>query len=355
MHYNIPMILYMEKRESKRERILNWKDLYATARIGSQFVRLPVLNISIGGLGVLVTDGFSLLQKGKEIFIETLEKQGKVIATSIKGRIAYLGPGVPSRAGIDFSPADTPIEAYSELQADDTGRIIMDREEVLHIFNEIKRWSRGYGDMLMIHKQKAIPAEFFYLRPQKNNMVLRIVRISEVQLPFQPQPGVIYPIYLFKGIDVLLFYAEILDVVKNIVEVSWPAEIKYVSRRSVLRYFVTGQEPILAHLIHPINSQKVRLFVWDISIEGVGTEVLNEEIPFIHGMHIPSIELELPSGVIKLKGTVRAVRKDSVLQKTQLGIEFDGGESNYQDKIISFILERDLPSEMVLKDAGQVL
>ncbi|MCD6570246.1 MAG: hypothetical protein J7L53_06045 [Deltaproteobacteria bacterium] len=345
----------MEKRESRRESILNWKDLHATARIGSQFIRLPVLNISIGGLGVLVTEGFSLFQEGEEIFIETLEKQGNVIATSIKGRIAYLGPGVPSRAGIDFSPTDTPIEAYSELQADNNGRIIMNKDEIFHIFKEIKRWSRGCGDMLMIHKQKAIPAEFFYLRPQKNNMVLRIVRISEVRLPFQPQPGAIYPFYLFKGIDVLLFYVEILDMVKNIVEVSWPTEIKYVSRRSVLRYFVTGQEPITAQLIHPINSQEVRLFVWDISVEGMGTEVLDEETPFIQGMCLPSIKLELPSGPVEIKGTIRSVRKDTVLQKTQLGIEFKEGQYDYQDKIISFILERNLPSEMVLKDTDQIL
>ena len=110
----------------------------------------------------------------------------------MNGRIAHLGPGVPCRAGIDFSPADTPIEAYTQLRKANgkTGHIINNREEIMHVFEEVKKWSRGFGDMLMINKNKAIPAEFFYLRPQDDNMVLRIVRISELRLPFQPEsPG----------------------------------------------------------------------------------------------------------------------------------------------------------------------
>jgi hypothetical protein len=63
--------------------------------------------------------------------------------------------------------------------------------------------------MLMIHKRKAIPAEFFYLRPFENNMVLRIVRISEFRLPFQPEVGTTYPFYLFKGANVMLFHATV--------------------------------------------------------------------------------------------------------------------------------------------------
>ena len=115
----------MEKRESKRKRTQAWEQLQARARIGDNSFLFPVVDISIGGIGILVTDGFSLLHKGTRIDIQTLEKKGKVIATEISGRIAYLGSGVPSRVGIDFSPADTPIEAFAQLNEGipDTGRI----------------------------------------------------------------------------------------------------------------------------------------------------------------------------------------------------------------------------------------
>ena len=99
----------MEKRQSKRQKTPSRGKLFAHARIAERSLRLPVLDISIGGMGVLVTDGFSLLQEGADILIETLENEGAVIATGIHGRIAYLGPGVPTRAGIDFAPAETPI------------------------------------------------------------------------------------------------------------------------------------------------------------------------------------------------------------------------------------------------------
>ncbi len=221
----------MEKRETKRQRTLPWGNLHAKARISGHVLKLPVLDISIGGLGVLANDGFSLLQQGREIHIETLENKGTVIAADIRGQIAYLGSGVPSRVGIDFAPADTPIEAFAQLRSvkGDHGKLITDKEEVVKIFSEVKKWSRGFGDMLMMHKRKAIPAEFFYLRPDDGNMVLRIVRMSEFRLPFQPTVGTTYPFYLFKGVNVMLFHSQVLDIIKNIVEASWPDTLQHIS------------------------------------------------------------------------------------------------------------------------------
>ncbi len=339
----------MEKRESRRQKTLEWKDLYANARVGTQRFKLPIMDISIGGMGVLITDGFSLLQEGTEILIETMERQGLVIATSIHGRIAYLGPGVPSRAGIDFSPQDTPIEAFTELHKDtNVERLITDRLEIECIFTEIKKWSRGFGDMLMIHRHKAIPAEFFYLRPQENNMVLRIVRLSEFRLPFQPEIGKTYPFYLFKGVNVMLFHSEILDKVKNIMETSWPENLRHISRRSVLRYLVTGQQPLTARILHPISMEHTAVIVWDISIEGMGAELLMEDTPFIEGMHLPSIRIDLPAGTVEVSGVVRSVRNEDILHKTQLGIEFTEGSAHWQDRILDFILQSDFPSEAIL-------
>jgi hypothetical protein len=48
---------------------------------------------------------------------------------------------------------------------------------------------------------------------------------------------------------------------------------------------------------------------------------------------------------VKTVGIVRSVRNESVLDKTQLGVEFIGGAKNYRDKILGYILERDFPSE----------
>lgn len=341
----------MEKRRTKRQKNLSWGELFANAKIGGHPLKLPVLDISIGGMGVLVTDGFSLLQEGADVHIQTLEKQGTVIATDIHGRIAYLGQGVPTRAGIDFSPAETPIEAYAKLHGTrgDTGMLITDKDEILRLFSEVKRWSRGFGDMLMIHRQKAIPVEFFYLRPHIDNMVLRIVRISEFRLPFQPQVGTIYPFYLFKGVNVMLFHARVQDVIKNIMETSWPKTMQHVSRRSVLRYFVTGQEPLTATVVHPISLERIGAIVWDISIEGMGIEILDEEkAPLIEGMNLPEISIDLPTGSVTAEGIVRSVRCEKVLDKTQVGIEFISGSKHYRDKILGYILENDFPSEMLI-------
>lgn len=347
----------MEKREARRRKTQNLHDLYANVTIGAQSVKLPIVDISIGGMGVLISDGFSLFKEGRDIVIDTLEKQGNVVAASITGRIAYLGPGVPSRAGIDFSPADTPIEAYTELRKETgkAGGLITNRDEIITLFQEVQKWSRGFGDMLMINKHKAIPAEFFYLRPHDDNMVLRIVRISELRLPFQPEIGVTYPFYLFKGVNVMRFSARVLNVIKNIMETSWPTELQYISRRSILRYFVTGQEPITATITHPISAKEIPFVVWDISIEGMGTEVLDEETPFIEGMNLSSVRINLPKGTLTTQGIVRSVRTENVLQKTQLGIEFTGGEANYQDRILNFILEMKLPSEVVLNGLNHTL
>jgi c-di-GMP-binding flagellar brake protein YcgR len=347
----------MEKRESKRQKTHSWEDLQARTKIGDHSLKFPVVDISIGGLGVLVDEGYSLLHVGKQVLIETLEKEGMVIATDIQGRVAYLGTGVPSRVGIDISPADTPIEAYAKLSEtlQDPDRIITDKDTINRMFISIKEKSRGFGDMLMIHKKKAIPAEFFYLRPELDNMVLRVVRISDLQLPFQPQIGMIYPFYLFKGIDVMLYTAKVQDIVKNILETSWPDSIRYISRRSVLRYLVTGSQPVTAVLHHPLSREKIRVFIWDISIEGMGVEVLSEKTPLIEGMSIGSILLDLPGGQVKTSGIVRSVRSDNVLNKTQIGIEFLGGAEHYQDKILQFVLQEDLPSEALLNRAGQTL
>lgn len=344
----------MEKRESRRKKTQAWEDLQARARIGGNSFLFPVVDISIGGMGILVADGFSLLHQGTQIDIETLEKKGRVIATEISGRIAYLGSGVPSRVGIDFSPADTPIEAFAQLSegVPDTGRIITDKEQIRQIFENVKSLSRGFGDMLMIHRKKAIPAEFFYLRPEQENMVLRIVRISDLRLPFQPQVDMVYPFYLFKGVDVMLFTARINDIIKNIVETTWPDAVRYISRRSVLRYLVTGEEPLMATLVHPMTSEKLKVFIWDISIEGMGVEVLSDKTPLIEGMNLSTIWINLPQGPVKTMGVVRSVRSECVLDKTQVGIEFTGGMEHYQDRILKFILETDLPSEIVLRQAN---
>lgn len=345
----------MEKRENKRKKTQVWEELQARARIGDNTFQFPVVDISIGGIGILVTDGFSLLHEGTRIDIETLEKKGRVIATEISGRIAYLGSGVPSRVGIDFSPADTPIEAFAQLNEGipDTGRIITDKEQIRQIFENVKNFSRGFGDMLMMHRQKAIPAEFFYLRPEQDNMVLRIVRISDLRLPFQPQADMVYPFYLFKGIDVMLFTARVNGVIKNIMETTWPDAVRYISRRSVLRYLVTGEEPLTATLVHPISSEKIKVFVWDISIDGLGVELLGDKTPLIEGMNLSTIWINLPKGPVKTMGVVRSVRKEKVLDKTQVGIEFTGGMELYQDTILKFILEADLPSEIILRQVNQ--
>lgn len=340
----------MEKRESKRQRTLPVRDLNANIRIGKHTLAFPILDISIGGMGVLVTNGFSLLHEEKDILIETLENKGNVIATQIHGRIAYLGTGFPSRMGIDFSPAETPIEAYAKLHnvQGESGRLITDKEEIHRMFSEIQKWSRGFGDMLMLHKQKAIPAEFFYLRPDDDNMVLRIVRISEFRLPFKPEKGLVYPFYLFKGVNVMLFYARVLDVIKNIIETSWPETLQHISRRSVLRYFVTGEEPMTASFSHPINSEKIGMLIYDISIEGMGVQLFNDSTPIIEGMNLPAIRIDLPKGPIDIAGVVRSVRTDTVLEKTQLGIEFIDDSVLYRDKILEYILEMDFPSETLI-------
>ena len=62
----------MEKRESKRKKTQAWEELQARAKIGENSFRFPVVDISIGGIGVLVTDGFSLLHKGTQLESETL-------------------------------------------------------------------------------------------------------------------------------------------------------------------------------------------------------------------------------------------------------------------------------------------
>jgi c-di-GMP-binding flagellar brake protein YcgR len=340
----------MEKRESKRQRTLPTRDLTANIRIDKHTLQFPILDISIGGMGVLATSGFSLLHEGKDILIETLENKGTIIAAQIHGRIAYLGTGFPSRMGIDFSPAETPIEAYAKLHdvRGEPGRLITDKEEIHRMFSEIQKWSRGFGDMLMIHKQKAIPAEFFYLRPHDDNMVLRIVRVSQFRLPFTPEKDIVYPFYLFKGINVMLFYAKVLDVIKNIVETSWPETLQHISRRSVLRYFVTGEEPMTASFVHPISAEKTGMLVWDISIEGMGVELLDDKTPIIEGMNLPAIKIDLPKGSIETAGIVRSVRTDTVLNKTQLGIEFIDGSGKSRDKILEYILEMDFPSETLI-------
>lgn len=343
----------MEKREGKRQRTLPWGNLYAKVRVAETTLKLPVLDISIGGMGVLVTDGFSLLQAGKSVYIETLENRGKVIAANIRGRVAHLGWGVPSRVGIDFSPAETPIEAFAKLRSigDDQGKLITDKEEVLGIFNEVKKWSRGFGDMLMIHKQKAIPAEFFYLRPQDSNMILRIVRISQFRLPFRPEQGMTYPFYLFKGVNVMLFHAKVLDIIKNIMETTWPDTLQHISRRSVLRYFITGEEPVTAVIVHPITSEKMPILVWDLSIEGMGVEVLDERTPIFEGMNLPEVRINLPTGAIKTSAVVRSVRREAVLDKIRLGIEFIDGSQHYRDKILDYILGMNLPPETLTRFA----
>lgn len=343
----------MEKREAKRQRTLPWGNLYAQARIGEHVLKLPILDISIGGMGVLASDGYSLLQQGKSIHIETLENKGKVIATDIHGQIAYVGTGVPTRIGIDFAPAETPIEAFAKLHSvkGDHGKLITDKDEIISTFSEVKKWSRGFGDLLMMSKRSAIPAEFFYLRPEENNMVLRIVRISEFRLPFKPEVGCSYPFYLFKGVNVLLFHAKVLDVIKNIMETTWPDTLQHISRRSVLRYFITGEQPITATIIHPITMEKSTVLIWDLSIEGMGAEVLDDKVPIIEGMNLPTIHINLPKGSVEATGVVRSVRRENVLEKTQLGIEFINGTEHYRDRILDYILGMDFPAETLTAGA----
>lgn len=337
----------MEKRESRRQRTLPWGNLYVKARVGGKELKLPILDISIGGMGLLASKGYSLLQQGKDIHIVTLENRGTVIAADIHGQIAYVGTGVPTRVGVDFAPADTPIEAFARLRPSrgEHGKLLTDREEILARFEEVKKWSRGFGDLLMMHRRRAIPAEFFYLRPEIDNMVLRIVRISEFRLPFRPEVGTSYPFYLFKGVNVMLFHATVTGVIKNIVETTWPETLQHVSRRSVLRYFITGEQPVTATIVHPITRDRSNVLVWDLSIEGMGAEVLDEKIPLIEGMNLPAIRIELPTGPVETAGVVRSVRREAVLDKTQLGIEFIGGADHYRDRILDYILRMDLPSE----------
>jgi c-di-GMP-binding flagellar brake protein YcgR len=347
-----PIISSMEeKRENRRRNTNNLHDLYANVKIDRHKIKMPVLDISIGGMGILISDGFSYFKEGKELTIETLEKGGNVIAADITGKIAYLGPGVPSRAGIEFSPQDTPIEAYTKLRNvnDKSIRVIKGNDNIFDLFSEIKRWSRGFGDMLMVNKNKAIPAEFFYLRPDDNNMVLRIVRISELRLPFEPQAGKSYTFYLFKGINVMIFTVKVVNIIKNILETTWPTEVSYISRRSMARYLITGDEPLTASLVHPINSKKFPVVIWDISIEGMGAEILEEEIPVIDGMNLPDIKINLPKGDVTGKGIIRSVRTENMLQKTQLGIEFIGNPDIFRDKILEFILDKNLLSDEMLK------
>lgn len=347
-----PIISSMEeKRENRRRSTNNLHDLYANVKIDRHKVKMPVLDISIGGMGILISDGFSYFKEGKELTIETLEKGGNVIAADITGKIAYLGPGVPSRAGIEFSPQDTPIEAYTKLRNVNgkSIRIIKGSNNIYDLFSEIKRWSRGFGDMLMVYKNKAIPAEFFYLRPDDNNMVLRIVRISELRLPFEPQAGKDYTFYLFKGINVMIFTVKVVNIIKNILETTWPTEVSYISRRSMARYLITGDEPLTASLVHPINSKKFPVVIWDISIEGMGAEILEEEIPVIDGMNLPDIKINLPKGEVMGKGIIRSVRTENILQKTQLGIEFIDNPDSFRDKILEFILDKNLLSDEMLK------
>jgi c-di-GMP-binding flagellar brake protein YcgR len=154
---------------------------------------------------------------------------------------------------------------------------------------------------------------------------------------------------------VMLYTAKIQDIVKNILETSWPDSLRYISRRSVLRYLVTGSQPVTATIHHPLSKEKIRVIIWDISIEGMGVEVLSEKTPLIEGMNLGSILLDLPGGQVKTSGIVRSVRCDSVLNKTQIGIEFLGGAEHYQDKILQFVLQEDLPSETILKQATQTL
>ncbi len=179
--------------------------------------------------------------------------------------------------------------------------------------------------------------------------MFRIVGVPASKLPFQPEINAIYPFYLFKGADVLMFYAKVLNVIKSIIETEWPADISYVSRRSVLRYYVTGQDPLIARFMHPINAKEVRLFVWDISPEGMGVEILDDDIPFVQGMFLPDILLQLPSGELRADGTIRSAIKDIFTNKIRLGIEFSGKDSGYQDNILKYILEKDLPSDMIFK------
>ncbi len=81
--------------------------------------------------------------------------------------------------------------------------------------------------------------------------------------------------------------------------------------------------------------------------------MLGDKAPLIEGMNLATIWINLPQGPLKTMGVVRSVRSENVLDKTQLGIEFTGGMEHYQDTILNFILESDLPSEIILRRANQ--
>ena len=79
---------------------------------------------------------------------------------------------------------------------------------------------------------------------------------------------------------------------------------------------------------------------------------MNDKTPLIEGMSLSTIWIDLPKGPVKTMGVVRSVRSEGLLDKTQIGIEFLGGAEHYQDTILKFILEADLPSEVILKQAN---
>ena len=103
-----------------------------------------------------------------------------------------------------------------------------------------------------------------------------------------------------------------------------------------------------ATVSHPITMEKTPVLVWDLSIEGMGAEMLDEKTPIIEGMNLPLIRLDLPMGPIEATGIVRSVRRENVLEKTQLGIEFIDGSEHYRDKILDYILNMDFPPETVM-------
>jgi hypothetical protein len=83
----------------------------------------------------------------------------------------------------------------------------------------------------------------------------------------------------------------------------------------------------------------------------MGVEMLDEKTPFIEGMNIPEIRINLPQGPVQATGIVRSVRRENVLDKIQVGIEFMGGTGSYSDKIIEFILRMDFPAETLIRGA----
>ena len=106
-----------------------------------------------------------------------------------------------------------------------------------------------------------------------------------------------------------------------------------------------------ATIVHPITMDQSKAIVWDLSIEGMGAEVLDENIPIIEGMNLPAIQIHLPLGSIETSGVVRSVRRENVLEKTQLGIEFVSGTEHYRDKILDYILGMDLMPETLTPGA----